>query len=81
MDTAGRKPDGISQLDWDKKMNEAKEFSLDGGAIQIVLDPKMLQVSNLGTRKPTGWGYGDDDLGHVVDLVGVPVLKNSVYVK
>ena len=81
MNTAGRKPDNMSQLDWDKKMDEAKEFSLEGGAIQIVLDPKMLQVSNIGARKPTGWGYGDNELGHTVDLVGVPVLKNSVYVK
>lgn len=81
MNTAGRKPDNVSQLDWDKKIDEAKEFSLEGGAVQIVLDPKMLQVSNISARKSTGWGYGDDELGHVVDLVGVPVLKNSVYVK
>lgn len=81
MSTAGRKPDGMSQLDWDKKMDEAKSFSLEGGAIQVVLDPKMLQASNIGARKPTGWGYGDDALGHAVDLVGVPVLKNNFYVK
>lgn len=81
MNTAGRKPENMSQLDWDKKMDEAKEFSLEGGAVQIVLDPKMLQVSNISARKATGWGYGDDELGHTVDLVGVPVLKNNVYVK
>ncbi|MFC3171041.1 hypothetical protein ACFOGQ_05535 [Acinetobacter vivianii] len=59
-------------------MEDAKEFSLEGGAIQIVLDPKMLQSSNISARKATGWGYGDDELGHKVDLVGVPVLKNNV---
>lgn len=66
---------------WNQENAEGASFSLEGGATQIVLDPKMLQVSNLSARKSTGWGYGDDDLGHVVDLVGVPVLKNSVYVK
>ena len=78
MDTAGRKPAGLSDAEWAKKMEEAKEFSLEGGATQIVLDPKMLQSSNISARKATGWGYGDEELGHTIDLVGVPVLKNNV---
>lgn len=78
MDTAGRKPAGLSDAEWAKKLEEAKEFSLEGGAIQIVLDPAMLQSSNISARKATGWGYGDDELGHTIDLVGVPVLKNNV---
>lgn len=75
------KPANITDEEWSKKLKEAEDFSLEGGAIQIVIDPKMLQVSNIGARKPTGWGYGDDELGHTVDLVGVPELKNNVYVK
>ncbi|MBP5992367.1 MAG: hypothetical protein KA518_00290 [Acinetobacter sp.] len=83
MNTASRKPDNISDTDWNKKMTEAgaDEFSLEGGAIQIFLDPKSLQVSNISERKLTGWGYGDNQLGNSVDLVGVPVLKNNVNLK
>lgn len=77
LDTAGRKPQTMSQQDWNEKMEQAKEFSLEGGAIQIVLDPKMLQASNISARKSTGWGYGDNQLG-AIDMVGVPVLKNNV---
>lgn len=77
LDTAGRKPQTMPQQEWNEKMEQAKEFSLEGGAIQIVLDPKMLQASNISARKSTGWGYGDDQLG-TIDMVGVPVLKNNV---
>ena len=66
------------QDEWHKDNAEGAPFSLEGGAKQIVIDPKMLHASNISARKPTGWGYGDDELGHTTNLVGVPVLKNNV---
>ena len=77
LDKASRKPAHMPDLEWDKKMQDAKNYSLEGGAIQIALDPTMLQKSNLGQRQTTGWGYGDAQLAPI-DLVGVPVLKNNV---
>jgi hypothetical protein len=50
-------------------------FSLEGGARQIVVDPKDLDKSHVGKRQPTNWGY--NDLGESLKLVGVPVLKNN----
>jgi hypothetical protein len=48
-------------------------YVLEGGARQIVLDPADLQRAFLSPRQFTGWGY--DDLGRKVDLVGVPILQ------
>ncbi|HET7773684.1 MAG TPA: hypothetical protein VFK82_07655 [Burkholderiaceae bacterium] len=59
--TGGAKPD-----DW----------VLEGGGIQIVLDPADLEKLAVGRRQPTHWGYGD--FGSMPSLVGVPVLKNNV---
>lgn len=71
------KPANITEEVWQQRLKEAENFSLEGGALQIVLDPKMLQLSNISSRKPTNWGYGDEALGEI-NLVGVPVLKNHV---
>ncbi len=51
-----------------------KKFFLEGGARQIVLDPKDLDKAHMGKRQPTGWGYGE--AGESVSMVGVPTLKN-----
>jgi hypothetical protein len=51
-------------------------FTLEGGAHQIVADPKDFIPTNLSRRHATNWGY--DDLSHVPSLIGVPVLANKV---
>lgn len=56
------------------------EYMLEGGARQIVLDPNDLDAAYLGKRHATGWGYRSL-AGESVSLVGVPVLKNNLYVK
>jgi hypothetical protein len=49
---------------------------LEGGAEQIVLDPKQLDERFMNARQPTNWGY--DDAGFdKVDLTGVPTLKRN----
>lgn len=52
------------------------KYVLEGGATQIVIHPDDLQVSYLGPRQKTGWGY--DDFGGSTSLVGVPVQKNNL---
>lgn len=54
-----------------------KKFFLEGGAKQIVLDPADLDISHMGKRKPTGWGYSN--FGESTDMVGVPTLTNNWY--
>ena len=51
------------------------DYVLEGGGIQIVVDPAHLDKSHIGRRQKTGWGY--DDLGSKNDLVGVPVQRNN----
>jgi hypothetical protein len=51
------------------------QFLLEGGARQIVLDPKDLEKSFLGKRQATGWGYSNH--GESVSMVGVPKLTNN----
>ena len=51
------------------------EFVLEGGARQIVIDPRDLEKSSLGKRQSTGWGYSNH--GESVDMVGVPTLTNN----
>jgi hypothetical protein len=54
------------------------DFTLEGGAIQIVLDPKDLQKAYLSKHKPTNWGYGSGLAdAPTPNLVGVPVLMNK----
>jgi len=52
-----------------------KAYKLEGGAIQIVLDPNDLKKEFLGKRQPTRWGYSN--FGETVDMTGVPALINS----
>lgn len=56
---------------------EGTLYKLEGGAVQIVLDPADLNRAYLGERQFTGWSY--DDLGRKVDLVGVPILQTNWY--
>lgn len=57
--------------------NKNPIYALQGGARQIVLDPKDLNQNYVGKRRSTGWGYSN--FGEGVDLVGVPVLQNNWY--
>lgn len=50
-------------------------FWLEGGAEQIVINPKDLNPAYVGKRQPTGWGYGEGNVD--VNLVGVPTLTNN----
>lgn len=56
-------------------LDPSKDFVLEGGGIQVVLDPKNIDSGYLGRRQPTSWGY--EDLGESLNLVGVPVLRNG----
>lgn len=55
------------------KIDEA--YKLEGGAMQIVLDPVHLKKEFLGKRQATNWDYSS--FGESIDLVGVPVLTNN----
>ena len=58
-----------------------KAVSLEGGGIQIVLNPAELQKEYLGKRQATHWGYTDPDLPGDVDIygdkVGLPKLTHN----
>ncbi|MGV0087131.1 hypothetical protein EEAAV_25175 (plasmid) [Rahnella aceris] len=60
------------------QINEnAKEYSLEGGAVQIVLDPSQLRKEFTGERRKTGWGYGDVAGDPVSPYLGLPKLENK----
>lgn len=73
-------PSGPGMKVWEGKaasqeMNGTK-YVLEGGATQIVIHPDDLEISSIGPRQKTGWGY--DDFGETTSLVGVPVQKNKL---
>ena len=55
----------------------APEYSLEGGAVQIVLDPSQLKKEFTGERRKTGWGYGDVAGDPVSPYLGLPKLENK----
>ncbi|MDN0073911.1 hypothetical protein QU481_03265 [Crenobacter sp. SG2303] len=62
-----------------QKLDKAEEIKLEGGGVQIVLDPTQLQKEYLSKRKPTGWGYTDDIPGDQDVFVGIPKLTHNWY--
>jgi len=56
---------------------KAPEYTLEGGAVQIVLDPSQLKKEYTGPRQKTGWGYGDAANDPVYPYQGLPKLENS----
>lgn len=65
---------------WSDVVANAKKekYMLEGGALQIVLDPKQLVRSRVGKRKATPWGYGSDLVGDkTTKMVGVPRLQQN----
>lgn len=60
------------------QINEtATEYSLEGGAVQIVLDPSHLKKEYTGPRQKTGWGYGDIDSDPAYPYQGLPKLETT----
>jgi soluble cytochrome b562 len=55
---------------------EKTKYSLEGGGVQIVLDPKDLDKSFVGKRQPTNWGY-TDFAGETDQFLGLPMLTNN----
>ncbi|KRF02121.1 hypothetical protein ASG87_11610 [Frateuria sp. Soil773] len=60
-----------------QRLEEGSKFVLEGGAPQIVLDPKQLKPEYLAKRKPTGWGYTDFP-GESDEFLGLPKLANNI---
>ncbi len=55
------------------------DIVLEGGAVQLVVDPTHLKMEGMSKRMPTNWKYGD--FGPEPALVGVPKLENNWYKK
>ncbi|EPK3138524.1 hypothetical protein I4A70_003849, partial [Enterobacter cloacae] len=53
------------------------EYSLEGGAVQIVVDPKNLDKEYTGKRMRTGWGYQDAPSDLAEPYLGLPALENK----
>jgi hypothetical protein len=56
---------------------EAPEYSLEGGGVQIVLNPDELKKEFTGPRLKTGWGYKDIDSDPDTPYLGLPRLENK----
>ncbi|MBS1157486.1 MAG: hypothetical protein H6R07_3410 [Proteobacteria bacterium] len=57
-----------------------KTISLEGGAVQIVLNPADLQRHSVGKRQATGWGYTDPEVARDIDkFLGLPKLSTNWY--
>lgn len=50
-------------------------FVLQGGARQIVIHPDDIQLTAIGRREKTGWGF--DDFNETTEMIGVPQQKNN----
>ncbi|WP_130802876.1 hypothetical protein [Acinetobacter ihumii] len=64
-----------------EKVNSKGEiFVLEGGGMQIVLDPKDLVRANISKREATPWGYDSGLIGEArTIMVGVPRLEQNWY--
>lgn len=56
---------------------DAPEYSLEGGEVQIVLDPAELKKEFTGERMKTGWGYQDVESDPLAPYLGLPRLENT----
>lgn len=58
-----------------------EKYSLEGGAIQIVLNPSQLRPEFISKRINTGWGYQDSESDPISPYLGLPKLetKNNWY--
>ncbi|WP_346806161.1 hypothetical protein MX657_16145 [Enterobacter chuandaensis] len=69
--------EGRAGTQFKKDAYGATEYSLEGGAVQIVLDPSQLKKEYTGPRQKTGWGYGDAANDPVYPYQGLPKLENT----
>lgn len=76
-------PDGQELHVWEgvtaSQRLQGTDIVLEGGAIQLVVDPAHLKMEGMSKRMPTNWKYGD--FGPEPSLVGVPKLENNWYKK
>ncbi|WP_368545051.1 hypothetical protein [Enterobacter soli] len=54
-----------------------KSFSLEGGAVQIMVNPTDLKKEFTGERLKTGWGYQDVESDPAAPYLGLPHLENK----
>ena len=54
---------------------DAKQYLLEGGGMQIVVDPSQLKKEYTSQRYKTGWGYSDADNDPVYPFTGLPQLE------
>lgn len=60
------------------QINKTEErYSLEGRAIQIVLDPSQLKTEFTGNRMKTNWGYQDIDSDLISPYLGLPRLETK----
>lgn len=61
-----------------EKNNKGEIFVLEGGGLQIVLDPNDLVRTNISKREATPWGYDSGLIGEAkTSMVGVPRLEQN----
>ncbi|WP_312625529.1 hypothetical protein [Scandinavium sp.] len=75
-------PPGKSLKVWEGRASTqlkrgAEEYSLEGGGMQIVVDPNDLKKEFTGKRMKTGWGYLDVDNDPAAVYLGLPRLENK----
>lgn len=76
-------PPGEGLKVWDgptgsQRLKKGSNYTLEGGAKQLVVDPSELQVESLGKRQPTGWGYSEFP-GESDAKLGLPTLTNNLH--
>lgn len=54
---------------------KGEAYWLEGGGVQIVVNPKDLDQKFASARMPTGWGY--DEINIQANLIGVPILQTQ----
>ncbi|MDG3821222.1 hypothetical protein L5B88_29950, partial [Pseudomonas aeruginosa] len=54
-----------------QRLHTTSEYVLEGGGMQLVIDPTHLQLENFGKRRPTTWGYTDFQ-GESNEFLGLP---------
>ncbi|QGZ30928.1 hypothetical protein GQA94_12960 [Stutzerimonas stutzeri] len=75
-------PPGQSLKAWEgpaasQQLRKDSLYVLEGGAMQIVVDPRELQPVYLSKRQPTNWGYRDFP-GESDEFLGLPKLTNKI---
>lgn len=59
-----------------KADNAGNSYWLEGGAEQLIIDPRQMSAAAFGKRKHTGWGYEGN--GSAGSMIGVPLLTTNM---